>query len=211
MRLLSLLLSTILLLQLGMQPTHAAESIVIRNVTRFATITLRPNATLKGIMANTNERIYLENVERHNTIGRVAAPPAALTTIMANINERIYLENVERHSTIGRVAVPPAALTTIMANINERIYLENIEKHQAFPLYQLILDNGVPTGTVARNGAVGTPTSTIQSRRQVTVTPTTVPTDMPQSVTPMADKGTPSSTVVIESTPEPSVTPTVTP
>jgi len=179
MRLLSLLLGTILLLQLSMQPTHAAESIIIQNVTRFATITLRPNATLNGIMANTNERIYLQNVERHNTI--------------------------------GRVAVPPAALTTIMANINERIYLQNVESHQWFRLVPIILDNGVPTGTVARNGAVGTPTSTIQARQQVTATPTTVPTDMPPPATPVADEDTPMSTVVAESTPAPSVTPTVTP
>jgi hypothetical protein len=207
MRLFCIILGVLLLYQLGIQPSHAAESIVIQNVTRFATITLRPNATLAGIMANVNERFYLENVERHGTIGRVAVAPAALTTIMANINERFYFENVERHGAIGRVASPPADLTTIMASINERFYLENVESHQSFRLYQLILDNGVPTGTVVRNIAIGTPTPTIQPRMQVTATATALPTDVPLPVTASAES-TPERDIPNDSL---TATPTVTP
>jgi hypothetical protein len=173
MRLLCIILGVFLIYQLSIQPSHAADSIIMRNITSSATITLRPNTTLRRVMANVNERIYIENVERHGSIGRVVRPPLALTTIMASINERIYIENVERH--------------------------------QALALHQLILDNGVPTGTVRR--AIQ-PDQT--PRPSMTSTPTATPSVVAR-IAPSDSPVPPATSLALTESPLPTATETPVP
>ena len=187
---------------------NAATSLTVTSADKTYTYTLRRDTTLHSIVTSTPLQLFVEGAQPYAVFFRLA--PADLRTIYTTLQARIFVDHADAHM-IPALVQAPSVLQSIYTTLQARIFVDHADAQFVPVLVPIILDNGIPTGTVARNGTVGTPTSTIHARQQVTATPTTVPTDMPQSVTPMADKGTPSSTVVIESTPEPSATPTMIP
>ena len=140
-----LLVSTILVGQ--QRSTLAAESFSITNVTTFAHLPLKRSATLETVMGTIEERISIENIEQQGSLGTVRPAPAALLTVMAAIDERIILENVE-NTGVTSIVTAPADLLTVMQTIETRFYVENIEQMLSSALPKLVLDAGVPTGTV---------------------------------------------------------------
>jgi hypothetical protein len=135
------------------------------------------------MMGTIQERVYMENIERQGSLGTVRPAPGALLTIMAAIDERIILENVE-NTGVTSIVSAPAALLTVMQSIESRFYVENIEQMLSSSLPKLVLDAGVPTGTVVRAIApANEPTSTVTHTPLLTVTPT-VAVDVPQTPLP---------------------------
>jgi hypothetical protein len=178
-----LLVSTILVSQ--QNSTHAAATFSITNVTKFAHLPLKRSATLETVMGTIQERVYMENIERQGSLGTVRPAPAALLTVMAAIDERIILENVE-NTGVTSIVTAPAALLTVMQSIESRFYVEHIEQMLSSSLPKLVLDAGVPTGTVVRAIApANEPTSTVTHTPLLTVTPT-VAVDVTQSPLPTA-------------------------
>ncbi len=177
-----LLVSTILVSQ--QNSTHAAATFSITNVTKFAHLPLKRSATLETVMGTIQERVYMENIERQGSLGTVRPAPGALLTVMAAIDERIILENVENTGVTSIVS--RADLLTVMQSIESRFYVENIEQMLSSSLPKLVLDAGVPTGTVVRAIApANEPTSTVTHTPLLTVTPT-VAVDLTQTPLPTA-------------------------
>jgi hypothetical protein len=196
------------LLLIGHRHSQAATSITVSGANKVYSYGLRRDATLHSIMTSTPTQLFVEGAKQYAITFRLA--PADLRTIYTTLQARVFVDHADRQFTpILRKA--PTTLQSIYTNLQARIFVDHADAQFVPVLVPIILDNGVPTGTVARNGAVGTPTSTIQARMQLTATPTTVPTDVTPPATTVADEITPSSTVMTESTPAASVTPTVTP
>jgi hypothetical protein len=178
-----LLVSTILVSQ--QNSTHAAATFSITNVTKFAHLPLKRSATLETVMGTIQERIYMENIERQGSLGTVRPAPVALLSIMAAIDERIILENVG-NTGVTSIVTAPADLLIVMQSIESRFYVENIEQMLSSSLPKLVLDAGVPTGTVVRAIApANEPSPTATHTPLPTVTPT-VTVDLTQTPLPTA-------------------------
>jgi len=187
---------------------NAATSVTVTSADKTYTYTLRRDTALHSIVTSTPLQIFVEGAQQYAVFFRLA--PADLRTIYTTLQARIFVDHADAHM-IPALVQAPSALQSIYTTLLARIFVDHADAQFVPVLVPIILDNGVPTGTVARNGTIGTPTATIQARQQLTATPTGMPTDAPQSATPETGERTPMSTVVVESTPAPSVTPTIIP
>lgn len=194
------------LLLIGHRHSQAAASITITGANKVYSYGLRRNTTLHSIVTSTPLQLFVEGAQQYAVFFRLA--PADLRTIYSALQARVFVDHADRQFTPILINAP-AALQSIYTTLQARIFVDHADAQFVPVLVPIILDNGVPTGTVARNGAIGTPTATIQSRQQLTATPTTVPSDAPQPATPVTDAITPSGTIISTSTTNISTTPTV--
>lgn len=190
------------LLLIGHRHSQAATSITVSGASKVYSYGLRRNSTLHSIMTSTSIQLFVEGAQPYAITFRLAPPD--LRTIYTTLQAHVFVDHADKQFT-PILSKAPTTLQSIYTTLQARIFVDHADAQFVPVLVPIILDNGVPTGTVARNGVTGTPTATIHARRQVTATPTSGPSDAPQSVTPVVD------VVMTESTPAPSVTPTVTP
>lgn len=130
-----------------LQHAAAAEPFVILNVTKYATFTLRPSASLSTVMTAVEERIYARNITKRGSLGLIRVAPAGLASILADTNERILVRNIEKRGVLA-LSPPPSTLLSELQNTAARFIMTNIEMVGWFTLPRLILDHGVPTATI---------------------------------------------------------------
>ena len=169
-------------------PTYAATAITVTSANKVVTIGLRSSGPLNTILATHADFIYVESANKIINI-RAVQPPAALVSLYATRFAAIFVESADNTVSIG-ATTPATAMTETYAGIKKHITVEGADNIGLKSVVPIILDGGVPTGTVTRvailpaGEAVRTPTTpavallpsiTAQSTPPGSETPTPAP------------------------------------
>jgi hypothetical protein len=129
-------------------PAYAATVITVTSANKVVTLPLRRSVPLNTTLGTLHAAIFVESANRViNT--RAVQPPAALVSLYAARFAAIFVESADKTVSIG-AATPATALTETYAGIKKHITVEGADNIGLKSVVPIILDGGVPTGTVAR-------------------------------------------------------------
>ncbi len=154
------LLITVLLTVVQYPIAQAASTITVTSANKVVTIGLRRSGPLNTTLATLNAFILVESANKViNT--RSVQPPAALVSLYTARYAAIFVESADKTVSIG-ATTPATALTETYAGIKRHITVEGADNIGLKSVVPIILDGGVPTGTVARSALlpVAEPSST---------------------------------------------------
>ena len=182
------LLFTVMLTVVQYPVAQAASTITVTSANKVVTIGLRRSGPLTTTLATLDDFILVESA--NNVINtRSVQPPAALVTLYTARLAAIFVESADKTVSIG-ATTPATPLTESYASINKHITVEGADNIGLKSVVPIILDGGVPTGTVARAallpaaepastptapGDVVIPSATTQSTLAGSETPTPTP------------------------------------
>jgi hypothetical protein len=182
------LIITVLLGHIHSAVTQAASTITVTSANKVVTIGLRRSGPLNTTIGTLNAAIFVESANRViNT--RSVQPPAALVSLYVARFAAIFVESADKTVSIG-ATTPATALTETYAGIKKHITVEGADNIGLKSVVPIILDGGVPTGTVARAALLPA------------AAPSSTPTHTAEALLP---------SVTSLSTPEASATPTPAP
>lgn len=223
--------------------TEAATAITVSGANKVYSYTMVRNATLSTIVSGAPTQLFVESAKQYAVFFRAA--PTDLRTIYTTLEARIFVDHADRqlvpvlmrapatlqaiYTTLearifvdhaDRQFVPvltqaPTTLQAIYTTLAARIFVDHADAQFVPVLVPIILDNGVPTGTVARGATqpdqtprpsmTSTPTATPSVEARVAPSDSPVPTITAHDVATMTIE--PTTAIALTTTVEPSATP----
>lgn len=191
---------------------EAATAITVSGANKVYSYTMVRNATLSTIVSGAPTQLFVEGAKQYAVFFRSA--PTDLRTIYTTLQARIFVDHANKQFTPLLIKAP-TTLQAIYTTLAARIFVDHADAQFVPVLVPIILDNGVPTGTVARGATqpdqtprpsmTSTPTATPSVEARVAPSDSPVPTVTAHEVDTMTVE--PTTAIALTTTVVPSATP----
>lgn len=171
--------------------TEAATTITVTGANKVYSYAMRGNTTLNTIVSGAPTHVFVESAKQYVVFYKVA--PADLRTIYTTLQARIFVDHANKQFTPLLIKAP-TTLQAIYTTLAARVFVDHADAQFVPVLVPIILDNGVPTGTVARGATQPDQTPRPSMTSTPTATPTVeervVPSESPVPTVTLADSAT---------------------